>query len=238
VDPVLAPVVLLAVGASFLVSAAAGFGGSLILVPTMALILGTKEGAALAALLLAANNVVKVFAYRRALPFRPALVVILLTAVGAAVGAVALVAAPERVVTAAVIGSFVLAFAVERLELTTLRRAGAPLLALGSGLTSGFSGTSGPLKGLAVRSLELDRQHIVGALSLVSLVGDATKTAIWADAGLITRDGYLMALAAVPLMLVATFAGRRLNFSISERAYTGLFWTVMIGYTARLVSGF
>jgi uncharacterized membrane protein YfcA len=238
VDPVLSPVVLLAVAASFLVSAAAGFGGSLILVPTLALILGTKEGAALAALLLAANNVVKVFAYRGALPFRRASVVIVLTIIGAAAGALLLVAAPERVVTAAVICSFVVAFAVERLDLRTLRRAGAPLLALGSGLTSGFSGTSGPLKGLAVRGLELDRQHVVGALSLVSLVGDATKTAIWADAGLITGSGYLLALAAIPLMVVATMSGRRLNSSISERAFTGLFWTVMVGYTARLLAGF
>ena len=114
----------------------------------------------------------------------------------------------------------------------------------GQGSLSGFSGTSGPLKGLAVRSLELDRQHVVGALSLVSLVGDATKTAIWADSGLITSGashGHFMALAAVPLMLVATFSGRRhrrLNYCISERAYTGLFWTVMIGYTARLLTGF
>ena len=75
-DPIVAALTLVAVAASFAVSASAGLGGSLILVPTLALVLGTKEGVAMAALLLAGNNVVKVIAYRRSLPFRSAAVVV------------------------------------------------------------------------------------------------------------------------------------------------------------------
>lgn len=230
--------VMLAVAAAFLVSASAGFGGSLILVPALALVLGTKSGTALAALLLAANNIVKVGAYRATLPIRQAAVVAILVVLGTAVGAILFVAAPERVVTIGVIVTFMLCFLAERFDLSRLRRVGAPVLALGSGLTSGFSGTSGPLKGLAVRTLELDRLHLVGALSIVSLVGDVTKTAIWTEANLIPANGYLLAAFAVPLMFAATLFGRHLNSVIGERGYTGLFWTVMVGYTARLVSGF
>jgi len=47
---------LSAILASFTLSASAGLGGSLILVPALALVLGTKEGVALAALLLAGNT--------------------------------------------------------------------------------------------------------------------------------------------------------------------------------------
>jgi uncharacterized membrane protein YfcA len=226
---------LMAVALSFTVSASAGLGGSLILVPILALVLGTKEGVALAALLLAANNVVKVFAYRETLPFRKALVVIVLVVAGAALGAFLLVKAPERVVTGAVIVSFVIALLAERLDLTRLRRLGGPLLALGGGATSGFSGTSGPLKGMAIRQLEVDRAHFVGAASLVSLAGDATKATVFTEAGLLGGDSFLVALAAVPLMLLATFAGRRINRAIGERGYTSLFWGVMAGYTLRLV---
>ncbi len=225
---------LVAVAVSFTVSASAGLGGSLVLVPILALVLGTKEGVALAALLLAANNVVKVFAYRETLPYRKALVVIVLVAVGAALGALLLVSAPERVVTVAVIVSFVIALLAERLDLARLRRIGGRVLALGSGATSGFSGTSGPLKGMAIRQLELDRSHFVGAASLASLAGDATKATVFTEAGLLSGDSFLVALAAVPLMLVATFAGRRINRSIGERGYTSLFWGVMAGYTVRL----
>jgi hypothetical protein len=217
------------------VSASAGLGGSLVLVPTLALVLGTKEGVALAALLLAANNVVKVFAYRETLPYRKAQVVIVLVAVGAGLGARLLVAAPERVVTIAVIVSFVLALIAERLDLSRLRKAGGPLLAFGSGATSGFSGTSGPLKGMAIRQLDLDRAHFVGAASLVSLVGDATKTAVFTEAGLLGGASYMIALAAAPLMIIATVTGRRINREIGERGYTRLFWGVMAGYTLRLV---
>ena len=48
---------LAAAAASFTLSASAGFGGSLILVPALGLLLGIRQGVALAALLLAANNV-------------------------------------------------------------------------------------------------------------------------------------------------------------------------------------
>jgi uncharacterized membrane protein YfcA len=237
VEPLLVPLVLVAVAAAFAVSAAAGFGGSLILVPALALVLGTKAGITLAALLLAANNVVKVVAYRDTLPYRRAAVLLLFVFAGTALGAWLFVEVSETAVTVGVIASFALTFLAERLDLTRLRRVGAPALAFGSGATSGFSGTSGPLKGVAVRNLELDRIHTVGALSLLSLVGDLTKTAIWTEAQLLDRDSYLLALVAVPLMIAATFTGRRINRTIGQRGYAGLFWAVMAGYTARLVSG-
>ncbi|MBA3360616.1 MAG: TSUP family transporter [Acidimicrobiia bacterium] len=234
-EPWVMVVTLIAVAVSFTVSASAGLGGSLVLVPILALVLGTKEGVALAALLLAANNVVKVFAYRETLPLRKALVVIVLIAAGAALGGLLLVSAPERVVTVAVIVSFVIALLAERLDLARLRRIGGPVLAVGSGATSGFSGTSGPLKGMAIRQLELDRAHFVGAASLTSLAGDATKATVFTEAGLLSGDSFLVALAAVPLMLVATITGKRINRSIGERGYTSLFWGIMAGYTVRLV---
>ena len=237
VDVAIFVAVFIAVVVAFTVSASAGFGGSLILVPALALVLGTKTGTALAALLLAANNIVKVSAYRETMPWRRAALVAVLVAVGAAVGAVLFVAAPEKVVTIAVIVTFVFAFLAERFDLSRLRRLGAPPLAFLSGATSGFAGTSGPLKGLAVRCLDLDRRHLVGALSLASLVGDVTKTAIWTEAELISTQGYLLALAAVPLMIGATLLGRHLNFKLGERGFSRLFWLVMVGYTARLASG-
>ncbi len=234
-EPWVVVATLIAVAAAFTVSASAGLGGSLILVPTLALALGTKEGVALAALLLGLNNLVKVFAYRKTLPIRQALVIIVLVAVGAWIGARLLVEAPENLVTVAVIISFVFALIAERLDLNRLRRVGAPILALGSGATSGFSGTSGPLKGMAIRQLELERAYFVGAASMASLAGDLTKAAVFAEADLLTGESLVIALLAVPLMFVATFGGRRINYAIGERGYTYLFWGVMAGYTIRLL---
>jgi voltage-gated potassium channel Kch len=89
---------------------------------------------------------------------------------------------------------------------------------------------------MALRQLELDRAHFVGAASLVSLAGDATKAAVFTEAGLLTGDSLTVTIMAIPLMLIATFTGRRVNFSIGERGYSYLFWAVMAGYTLRLAS--
>jgi uncharacterized membrane protein YfcA len=235
VEVLIGATVLLAVVCSFFVSAAAGLGGSLILVPTLSLLLGTKEGVALSALLLAANNLVKVVAYRRVLPFVAAAGVVVLNALGAFVGARLLVAAPERLVAVAVIVSLVTTFAAERRRMGP-RPTMAGALALASGATSGFSGTSGPLKGVAIRSLELDRLHPVGAAALASMLGDATKAAVFADARLLDASSVRLGLLAVPLMVVATLAGRHFTQNLGERGFGRLFWLVMGGYTVRLIT--
>ena len=227
--------VAVAAGLSFLVSSSAGMGGSLILVPALALAIGTKEGVAMAALLLAGNNVVKMLAYWKTLPIKAAVLVIVMTVLGAIFGASLLVAAPPQIVAAGVIVSLLSAFFLERKQLQRGKRGGAAVLALFSGATSGFSGTSGPLKGAALRSLDLERTYLVGAAALVSLAGDIAKAAVFTKQELLTRESYLLAAAAVPLMVAGTIAGRRLNRVIGERGYARLFWLVMTGYAVRLL---
>jgi hypothetical protein len=227
-------VALVLVYVSFTISASAGLGGSLLMVPTLALFLGPKEGVALAALLLASNNVMKIVAYRRTLPFRAAAVIVVLIVIGAAIGSTLLVNAPEWAVTLGIAVMFVASVLAERLRLRRLRAGFAPFLAFVSGASSGFSGTSGPLKGVAIRNLALDRRHFVGAASLASFAGDATKTAIFADAELLGRTSVLTALAAVPLMALGTWTGSSINARAGERTFAALFWTVMAGYSVRL----
>lgn len=228
-------VTLLAVWCSFVVSASVGLGGSLLMVPTLVLVVGPKHGVALAALLLGMNNVFKLAAYRNTIPWRRAGFVVLCTAVGAGIGATALTRVPSSIVAVAVISAFTLTLALERRELPRLKsQTLSPVLALGAGATSGFSGTSGPLKGVAIRNLRLDRRHFVGAASVASLAGDLTKTAVFAEAALLDAQSLLIGLAAVPLMLAGTAIGRRLNRTTGERGFAVLFWSVMTGYSVRV----
>ena len=237
-DPVEILFVLMAAGAAFTVSASAGLGGSLILVPALGLALGVKEGIALGALMLALNNVVKVFAYRRTIPLRASAAVIALTILGSTIGAALLVRAPEAVVGPAVVASIAASLAFERIRaLRPVRLGSAPVLAFASGATSGFSGTSGPLKGIALRNLDVDRFHLAGAASAVSLAGDAAKTAVFAEAAVLGSEAVSTALLCTPLMVVATFAGRSINRDLGERGYAVMFWVVMAGYSVRLVDG-
>ncbi|MDQ3698341.1 MAG: TSUP family transporter, partial [Gemmatimonadota bacterium] len=108
--------------------------------------------------------------------------------------------------------------------------------ALGAGATSGFSGTSGPLKGIALRGLGLDRARLVGAASAVSLAGDATKAVVFLHASLLDSAHWPILLWALPLMPITALVGRRINRQIGERAYTTLFWLVIAGYSARLLA--
>ncbi len=232
----MAPLILFLVFGSFVISASVGLGGSLVMVPTLVLAVGTKEGVALAALLLATNNVFKVLTYRRTIPWAKSAGVVLCTIAGAAVGARLLIDAPEALVGVAVLCSFVLTLLLEQAHFEPGRRVAAPVLALGSGATSGFSGTSGPLKGVALRNLDLDRLHFVGAASLVSFAGDATKTAIYTDAALLDANSFLLAGVAIPLMAAGTAAGRLLNERVGERGFAVLFWSVMTGYSIRIVT--
>lgn len=206
-------------------------GGSLILVPTLGLALGPKAGVATAAFLLALNNVAKITAYRKTISYRGTALVLPMGVVGAAVGARLLAAASEQVVGGAVIASLLLALVVEFVGTPQLRKFYGPVLALGAGLVSGFSGTSGPLKGAALRTLNLDRLHFVGAASLVSFAGDAIKTAVYWRFSLVHAKWILIAL---PLMILGTFVGRLLNQNMGELVFTGLFWFVMGAYVLRL----
>ncbi len=228
-------VALIVSAVGFTLSASAGLGGSLIIVPALSALLRTKEGIALGAMLLAANNVAKVAVYRKTIPVRIALGVLVLTIAGAAVGARLLVDAPEEWVGPAVIISFIIALIFERRSISRAQNVAAPVLAFGAGATSGFSGTSGPLKGMALRNLRQDRLHFVGAASVVSLANDATKSAIYSEANLIDGQALIVLALALPLMPLATLTGRRINSSLGEKAFTGLFWLVMLGYSARII---
>jgi hypothetical protein len=231
----IAVLVLLFAGLSFTLSASAGMGGSLILVPALSLLLGAKQGIALSALLLTGNNLAKLAVYRRTVPLKAILEVLVLLVAGSILGARLLLAAPEHIVHIAIIASLSSAFLLEQVKFDGLGRGAAMLAAFFAGATSGFSGTSGPLKGLSLRRLSLDRLHYVGAASAASLAGDLMKTAVFANGSLLDEQSWTVMLWAIPLMPLAAFVGWRLNRRIGERAFAALFWTVMAGYSLRLL---
>ncbi len=204
----------------------------------------------MAGLLLFWNNFFKLIAYRNFVKaaWKPALLVMAFTVLGVFLGAKLLVAVPEVWVSWAVIASFAVTLAFElwrhlkdatplpQLQIRRLKFQSnlyAPVLAFLSGATSGFSGTSGPLKGIALRNLNLDHMQFVAAASMVSFVGDVLKTGIFAEAGLL-QGTWSTLLWAVPLMLLGTYAGYRMNQNVEERWFSILFWTVIAAYTLRL----
>ena len=220
----------------FTLSASAGLGGSLIIVPAMALMLGPKEGVAMASAMLALNNVGKVIAYRKVIPLKASSLIVIMTILGSLIGASLLVNAPEDWVAMGIAVAIAATFLLERLTPDQLSRFAASPLAFVSGGTSGFSGTSGPLKGIAIRSLRLQREYFVGAASLVSLAGDTAKVLVFSEASLFNESSIRLLLLSMPLMAVGVWLGRRINQAMGERGYAALFWVVMLGYSVRLIA--
>lgn len=224
--------------ASLFVSSIAGYGGSLLLLPALGALLGPKEGIAMAALLLGWNNVFKAVAYRKTLGLRRGWPLLLVTAVGVVVGAQFLIAAPETFVLWTIVGVTFASLLLELFAGDRLRgarqSAAVPLMAAGA-LLSGFSGTSGPLKGISIRSLGLPRLTHVGLASCVSLVGDVLKIEMFAHAGLLPRiDWYVVALV-LPVMPLAAWVGRAANERIDERTFRWVFWSVVGAYCLRMM---
>lgn len=208
----------------------------MLLVPTLVLMLGGHQGVVISALLLGTNNILKTFAYRKTIPWRAVAVLVLLLSAGAYIGATLLTKAPEKLIVLAVLSTFIVTICLERFDCKEKGKIFSPLLAFASGATSGFSGTSGPLKGMAIRNLGLERQYFVGAASVASLFGDLTKTVVYTKANLLTPDALWIVVAAIPLMFIGTFIGVRLNSRVGENVFTILFWLIMFGYSARLIS--
>jgi uncharacterized membrane protein YfcA len=236
------PLIVIFAFMAFALSASAGMGGSLIMVPALALFFDGKQGIALAALLLACNNVWKVILYKNTIPCKKAAMVVACTMAGTVLGAKLMVSAPSWVVDLAIIVSISGSFAYEIKTHRLLPRkpgwiAGntPPFLAFFAGATSGFSGSSGPLKGVAIRNLKLDRFHLVGAASVVSLAGDFSKTWVYYSESLLDGIPLSILVCLLPLMPLASMLGRRINREIGENAFATLFWLVMGGYCIRLI---
>jgi uncharacterized membrane protein YfcA len=230
--------ILLATLAAIFVSSVAGYGGSLILVPALAAILGPKAGIAFSALVLGWNNVFKVLAYRRTLALRQGRPLLVVTAIGAWFGASLLIDAPDRAVIWTVVGVTMVSLLVELVgsdRILRVRRSAA-VPAMGSAaVLSGISGTSGPLKGIAVRNLGLPRLEHVGLASAISLVGDALKVELFRAEGLLDGIELGTLFVALPIMPLGAWAGRVVNERVDERVFQYVFWAVVGCYTLRMV---
>ena len=229
------PALFLVVFCGFAVSASVGLGGSLLIIPMLVLVVGPHQGVVLGALLLGVNNIFKCIAYRHSIPWREVALIVVLLSIGAYLGASALLKAPAWLVTFAVLFTFLATFVIEKKRWITTGKVLGPSLAFVSGASSGFSGTSGPLKGIAIRNLNLDRMHFAGAASVASLAGDMTKVGVFTKGGMLNESIIVIVLGSVPLMLLGTYLGFRTNKRVGEYAFSFLFWGVMIGYGFRLI---
>ena len=220
---------------AFLVSASCGLGGSLILIPGLSWILGIKEGIVVSAVLLGSNNLVKLFFYRKDIRLRPSLRLLVCMVAGAIGGALLMMQADPKLLSLFLLFHILLSFFIQVKSSETSRKTAGSVFSFLSGFCSGLAGTSGPLKGLAVKTYMGNKAEIVATASLLSFATDSTKAIIYLNnfSSDILQVQWLV--YSILVMPVATGLGRFLNRNMSVKAYEALFYFVMSGYVLRLL---
>jgi len=205
-----------------------------VLIPAVSLLMGVKEGIVLNSLLLGINNIIKVWYYRKDVRLLDSLALLVPMALGTMIGAMLMLKLHEHVLAIFLLLNVCIAYGVQRYSSEELQQGTGVGYAALSGLCSGLSGTSGPLKGLAVKCFHKGKSHVVATASLLSLVTDALKSGIYFSAGHSWHLNVYLLIASIAMMPLATGLGQKLNKGMSAKAYDALFYTVMSGYVVRL----
>lgn len=220
---------------SFLVSASAGMGGSLLLIPTLSYFIGIRDGIIISALLLGLNNCVKIIAFRKYIRFKTISWLMLFMLLGAIPGSLLMMAINEQLLAVILFGNIIFAFIIEKNAATGVRNKISWGYSWLSGFCSGLSGTSGPLKGMAIKCIDLTKMEVVAAASVLSFAADSTKAIIYlSNQNPLTPANTNLLLVSTCMMPVATLLGRQINRKISDVAYDVLFFSILSGYVVRL----
>lgn len=221
---------------SFLISASAGMGGSLLLIPTLSYFIGVRDGIIISSILLGLNNCVKIIVFRKYIRIKNIVYLLLFMLIGAIAGSLLMMKIEEDILAVILFINIIFAFIIEKNAATDVRKKISWMYSGLSGFCSGISGTSGPLKGMAIKCLDLDKLQIVAAASVLSFATDSTKAIIYLSSyNPLVGNSFNLLLVSICMMPVATVLGKRINHKISNVAYDVLFFSILSGYAVRLI---
>lgn len=217
-----------------MLSASCGLGGSLLLIPTLTLMIGVKEGIVLSSILLGLNNVVKTFYYRHNIKIKASIALLVPMVIGSAIGALLMVQLNSRFLGFFLLAHICISFFIQRFSNNRIQKATGLGYAGLAGICSGLSGTSGPLKGIAVRCFHQSKTSLVATASIISLASDAVKSSVYVtQLSDLSFNPFIIAFGVIS-MPIASRLGKHINEQMSNRAYDALFYMVMSGYVLRL----
>jgi uncharacterized membrane protein YfcA len=151
---------------------------------------------------------------------------------GMAIGAVALVRAPERLLLG-VLGAFVLAYALFGLFARAPRRplaaAWAAPLGVAGGVFTAMFGTGGPVYTVYLARRIGDAAALRATLSALIVVSAVARLAIFAGVGLYAQDDVLrLAAWLFPCAMLGLYAGSRTYARLSPRRVVQVIWALLL----------
>jgi len=213
------------------VSAVAGIGVGLVLLPVLVLYLGVKSAIPILALALVAAATTRVTVYRREIDVRAAAWSILGAVPTTALGAYLFTVAPPVLLTR-MLGLLLLLILVgRRLHLRSLpMRRPVWFLPLGVaiGVVSGLMSGVGPLLAPFYLSYGLRKGAYVGTVGTMALAMQATKLAVFGTTALLTPRVLAYGLFLMPLTVLGTVLGKRILLRVSERMFVLVIEGVML----------
>ena len=207
--------VVLLVAASFgtaVLSAVAGFGGGVLLLPVFVAVFGPRDAVAVLTVAQLASNGSRVFFNRRDVDWRLVKVFAVGAVPSAVAGALLLTKAPLPALTR-VIGAFLLAMVVwRRIRPAAARIGDRGFAAVGaaSGFGSALVGSVGPMVAPFFLARGLTRGAYIGTEAASAVVMHLTKLIVFGAAAVLTLRTGLIGLALAPAAAGGAWAGKKI----------------------------
>ncbi|MGW4528799.1 sulfite exporter TauE/SafE family protein [Amycolatopsis sp. NPDC004378] len=238
----LLPTLLAASLAAFLLallSAVAGFGGGVLLLPVFTALFGLRVAVPMLTLIQLSSNGSRVWLNRRQLRW-PLIGWFALGAIPCAVAGGLLLTHAPLTPLKRLLGLFLIGVVVWRRRQRQPRPPAEPSFALvgaASGLGSALLGPVGPLTAPFFLALGLTRGAYIGTEAASALTMHFTKIATYGAGDLLTRQVLLFGLALTPATLLGAWAGKKILGRISERVFVLLVELGLIAAGALFLAG-
>ncbi|MFN7177639.1 MAG: TSUP family transporter [Thermaurantiacus sp.] len=202
------------------VSASAGFGGALLLLPLLVRAVGAEAAVPLLTIAQLAGNASRMALGRREIAWAHVSRFLAGAVPGAVLGAHLFVAAPPGLVTRAA-GAAILGFVALRAAGWQPRPTGwlLPVGGLATGLVSGLVGSAGPMGAAIFLTLGLPPLAYVASEAATALAMHGTKLLVWSRTLGPPPGFWPLALGLAAAMLAGTAAARRLVARLPRRRF-------------------
>ena len=207
-----------------LLSAVAGFGGGVLLLPVFTALFGLRAAVPMLTLAQVSSNAFRVWLNRRELHWRLVGWFALGAVPFAVAGALLLARIPLEPLTR-LLGLFLIGVVIWRRRSPHPRRpADRSFTAVGaaSGLGSALLGSVGPLTAPFFLAYGLTRAAYIGTEAAAALTMHVTKIVAYGAGDLLTRQVLLYGAALTPATLAGAWAGRKIVGRISDRVFVVL----------------
>jgi uncharacterized membrane protein YfcA len=215
--------VLLLIGAflAAAVSGSAGFGGALLLLPFLTIVVGAKEAVPLLTVAQLIGNLSRAGFGFRQIRWRPVALFVVGALPASILGALSFIRLDRAMVTRG-IGAVILVTVLLRLSGRLDFKPSDRLLVIGGAMTgflSGVAGSAGPLGAAVFLSLGLPPVSYVASEASTALVIHAAKIGVYGWSMELARGFWLLGAALGGAMILGTWTAKRLIEHVPSKAF-------------------